>query len=300
MGCSTACTCSSFRLSATASTCSTGPRPQVRDGRDAPVRERCGVPGLSRLKTGYRAGGVRWPPVALLWLLVFPGAANAAPRGRATMLEHRATTTSARASCACSTPPRVTACAPLARRRPRLRRQRRTRSATSTDFSFAAPAGRRRSCPACTRARRASRTTRLPGIMISGDGRACGNGPIRQLRAARARAGRQRAPSTRAWVIYEYHCGPSRTPMFGELRVGAPAPSGPRTAAERGALPGGRRRDRRGTRSRCARSPIERAEVIGDAAADFVVRHRECSTVCDVWVRFVPTRARVRGSRGCA
>ncbi len=129
-----------------------------------------------------------------------------------------------------------------------------------------------------------------PGMEITGDGRGCntlsGSFEVRDL--ARAADG----SVERAWVVYEQHCdgGPA---LFGEVRVGAPAAAGPRTAPTLVRWPaldvnGG------GQAVPVTVWPsvaITEVAVVGEAAADFVVRVNDCTgaaAVCEVWVRFLP------------
>jgi hypothetical protein len=128
-----------------------------------------------------------------------------------------------------------------------------------------------------------------PGMEVTGDGRGCntlsGNFEVRDL--ARAADG----SVERAWVVYEQHCdgGPA---LFGEVRVGASAPAGARTAPTLVRWPA---LDVNGGGQAVPvtvwpAGAITGVSVVGDAA-DFLLRVDDCTgaaTVCEVWVRFVP------------
>ena len=162
----------------------------------------------------------------------------------------------------------------------------------SYGMSFIAPSGALAPSVYTGAQRSPFREPGRPGMEITGSGRGCntlsGSFEVRDL--AKAADG----SVERAWIIYEQHCdgGPA---LFGEVRVGAPVTAGPRAVPTLVRWPSS---DVNGggqavplTAWPSAGGPITQVAVVGDAAADFVVRVDECTgaaSVCEVWVRFVP------------
>ena len=129
-----------------------------------------------------------------------------------------------------------------------------------------------------------------PGIEVSGDGRGCneiaGSFEVRDL--TRAPDGSVQS----AWVVYEQHCEGGTSALFGEVRIGDPAPAVAPSLVRWPALDSGG-----GGQAVpvwfTATAPITKVAIEGDAAADYAVRIDDCTGAgpgrCDVWVRFVPT-----------
>ena len=127
-----------------------------------------------------------------------------------------------------------------------------------------------------------------PGIEVYGSGRGCntisGSFEVREL-ATGADGSVQRA-----WIVYEQHCEGGTAALFGEVRIGEPAPSVPSLVRWPARDVGGGGQTVPVTVF--APGTIASVSVVGDAAADFVKRVDDCTGAtgpCEVWVRFVPT-----------
>ena len=129
-----------------------------------------------------------------------------------------------------------------------------------------------------------------PGLDIWGNGRACndldGSFEVRELVLGPG------GKVERAWVLFEQHCEGVVEALHGEVRIGAPAVSGPRTVPTHVRWPdrdhGGRWRDVP-VQVRPGAAPIERVEIVGGDASDFTVVSNGCAgavAACDVRLRF--------------
>jgi len=93
------------------------------------------------------------------------------------------------------------------------------------DLEFAAPPGRIRTPGTYVGAQRAPfREAGRPGIDISADGRGCDT--IEGLFEVKALDVAADGTLQRLWIVYEQHCEGGESALFGEVRIGVPAPDG--------------------------------------------------------------------------
>jgi hypothetical protein len=172
-------------------------------------------------------------------------------------------------------------------------------SGDSYALAFVAPSGTLRPGVYTGAQRAPFREAGRPGIEIFGDGRGCntisGSFEVRDLVTG------AEGTVQRAWIVYEQHCEGGTAALFGEVRLGAPATIGPQTAPTLVRWPardvaGGGQAVPVSVSLPAAGGRISHVAVVGDGAADFVVRIDDCSGAvmnaadsCEVWVRFVPT-----------
>jgi hypothetical protein len=169
------------------------------------------------------------------------------------------------------------------------------------DLEFASPPGEALHEGLYLRAQRAPfRESGRPGIDVSGDGRGC-NEVGGRFDVKRVTFTPDGAPES-LWLSYEQHCENGLPALFGEVRVGLPAPSSALVSAPRGIwwpdLDGGAK----GKTVPITILNATQAEV-GVAGTDirgrnngaFEIRLDECSGTtlfagdsCNVFVRFVP------------
>jgi hypothetical protein len=169
-------------------------------------------------------------------------------------------------------------------------------------LEFAAPPGRALAPGVYVGAQRASfREAGRPGIDVSGSGRGCneqaGSFEVRDLEIG------SDGVVERLWLVYEQHCEGGSSALWGEVRVGIPAPAAPAVvrwpAVDLGvggtAVPVTVVADRATT--------IGSVAVEGEHAADFPLRVDECGgrslaagASCQVWLRHQPGGAGVRSA----